>query len=183
MKKMNRPNRVLGAAAILLCLCLISAHFTMGLYARYTTRASRSDAARVAEFKVEAEVTEVTEAASGTDTSLTRSYQAKLVNNSEVAVRASIKMVFNDKGVIVKSGNAGGSDVNGDENTIVFNGTYDLAPGQTLENITFTITFDAASVFAAKSIDNKIDTFSNEDLSSATYQLPYNAIVTFVQID
>ncbi len=183
MKKMNRPNRVLGAAAILLCLCLISAHFTMGLYARYTTRASAKDSARVAEFNVEAEVTEVPDSTAGTDDQLTRTYKATLTNNSEVAVCASIKMVFNDKGVIVKSGNAGGSDINGEENTIVFNGTYDLAPGQTLDNITLTITLDAASVFAAKSVDNKIDTFSNEDLSSATYQLPYNAIVTFVQID
>ena len=129
MKKTNRPNRVLGAAAILLCLCLISAHFTMGLYARYTTRASGKDAARAAKFNVEAEVTEVVpeNPPTGTNASLTRSYHAKLVNKSEVAVCASIKMVF-DEGVIITSGKIGNTTINAEDNTIVFNGSSDIAP-------------------------------------------------------
>ena len=189
MKKTNRPNRVLGAAAILLCLCLISAHFTMGLYARYTTRASGKDAARAAKFNVEAEVTEVVpeNPPTGTNASLTRSYHAKLVNKSEVAVCASIKMVF-DEGVIITSGKIGNTTINAEDNTIVFNGSFDIAPDATRDDIDFTITFDADSKFTVDSVTNKMDPTlpsgeANEDLSVATLRLPFNAIITFTQID
>ena len=189
MNKKNRPNIVLGAAAILLCLCMISAHFTMGLYARYTTRVSGKDSARAAKFDVTATVKEVQPEtpASGTDASLTRSYKATITNNSEVAVCASIKMVF-DKGVIITSGKIGNTVINAEDNTIVFNGTFDLAPGATRDDIEFTITFDADSAFTVKSVTNAMDPTlangkANEDLSVAELQLPFTAIVTFVQID
>jgi len=39
-------------ALILLCLTLISTHFTAGLYARYVSRAAGSDSARVAKFNI-----------------------------------------------------------------------------------------------------------------------------------
>ena len=177
----------LVGAGILLCLCMISAHLTTGLYARYTTRASGSDAARAAKFKVEAEVTEVVpdNPPTGTDASLTRSYHAKLVNNSEVAVRASIKMVF-DKDVIIKSGKIGNTTIDPDKNIIVFNGTFDIAAGATRDDIDFTITFDEASAFTVESITNYMDPTAdaaNENLSVATLRLPYNAIITFTQID
>ena len=47
---MNIPM-VLGL--VLLCLTLISTHFTAGLYARYVAKASGEDSARVAKFKID----------------------------------------------------------------------------------------------------------------------------------
>ena len=50
MKTKHRINIPMCAACILLCLTLLSIHFTSGLYARYVTRSSSSDDARVAAF-------------------------------------------------------------------------------------------------------------------------------------
>ena len=98
MKKMNRPNRVLGAAAILLCLCLISAHFTMGLYARYTTRASAKDNARVAKFSVQ--IVSATEVIAP-DENGQATYEVVVSNLSEVAVHCLVELEFNKYGNLV----------------------------------------------------------------------------------
>lgn len=55
MAKRKNPSRVnipMCAAGVLLCLTLFSAHFTSGLYAKYTATATGSDSARVAKFEV-----------------------------------------------------------------------------------------------------------------------------------
>lgn len=54
MKAKSKPNFFLRAALALLCLVLISAHFTSGLYARFTTRANGTDQSRIAAFAVTA---------------------------------------------------------------------------------------------------------------------------------
>lgn len=46
----NKKNRPMYAACILLCLVLITAHMTSGLYSRYTAGGSGSDSARVISF-------------------------------------------------------------------------------------------------------------------------------------
>ncbi|MBR5290093.1 MAG: hypothetical protein IKU28_03770 [Erysipelotrichaceae bacterium] len=46
----SKPNIAMCAAFVLLCLTLISTHFTSGLYARYVTKDSAEDAARVIKF-------------------------------------------------------------------------------------------------------------------------------------
>ncbi len=69
MNKQKRPGLFLQIAGVLLCLCLISTHFTTGLYAKYTNRAQGSDAARAAKFNVSATVTEVAKETSSDDSS------------------------------------------------------------------------------------------------------------------
>ncbi len=59
MRKMNKRkgNVSLWAAAILLCLTLISTYMTSGLYARYAAVSGGSDSARVAAFVFDVEDT------------------------------------------------------------------------------------------------------------------------------
>lgn len=123
MNREKRPGLFLQIAAVLLCLCMISTHFTTGLYAKYTNRATRSDAARAAKLDVSAAVLEVekTTASGGSesgseiepagehgelpevevpdeetpdDDPFTRLYQIDLDNASEVAVRSAIVLTF-----------------------------------------------------------------------------------------
>ena len=77
-KKVNIP---LCAALILLTLTLITTHMTCGLYARYTSRATASDSARVAKFDVDYTVTE------NTDTAREGDFTLRVINKSEVAVQ------------------------------------------------------------------------------------------------
>lgn len=51
-KRRYHTNIPMCTACILLCLTLFSFHLSGGLYARYTTKASASDDARVASFDV-----------------------------------------------------------------------------------------------------------------------------------
>ena len=223
MNKQKRPGLFLQIAGVLLCLCMVSTHFATGLYAKYTNRAQGSDAARAAKFIVSAEITEEAKTTSGgsetgsgeiepgeegelpgmdlddtpaegTDAALTRKYKAVLKNGSEVAVAASIRMIFS-KGVDIEllNGNAvddPAHDIKIEEE-IVLNGPYYIAPGETRE-VEFTLTFSPSSAFDVSSINNAMDPLAknadgeyiaNEDLSSVEYQLPYNAIVTFIQVD
>lgn len=117
MNREKRPGLFLQIAAVLLCLCMISTHFTTGLYAKYTNRATRSDAARAAKLDVSATVKELetTTSKSGTkgeqgeiddedefpeddiipvDDPFTRLYQVNLNNGSEVAIRSKIVLTF-----------------------------------------------------------------------------------------
>ena len=54
MKQTKKTSFVLRAACVLLCLVLISAHFTSGLYAKYIVSATGSDTGRTASFRVSA---------------------------------------------------------------------------------------------------------------------------------
>lgn len=198
MNKQKYPGLFLKIAGILLALCLVSAHFTTGLYARYTTRAQGTDKARAAKFEVTAEVIEVVnEQATLTNNNLSRTYVATLTNNSEVAVAASIKLIF-PKGVDAESAWVNGEafaletqeGANTITNELVFNGPFYLAPkSDTAHNqmtVTMDIYFSGSSAFKLVSINNAMDPTAdsaNTDLSVATYQLPYNAVVTFVQVD
>lgn len=95
MAKRKNPSRVnipMCAAGVLLCLTLFSAHFTSGLYAKYTATATGSDSARVAKFEV------VT--TNDTDANVTVTtgqitdniYQFTIENHSEVAVRYTLSV-------------------------------------------------------------------------------------------
>lgn len=53
--KKRKGNAALWAAAILLCMVLLSTHMTSGLYARYAAVSGGSDGARVAAFVLDVE--------------------------------------------------------------------------------------------------------------------------------
>lgn len=54
--QITKTNIMLKLAAILLCLVLITTHFTSGLYAKYISRSSDDTSARVASFVIETDL-------------------------------------------------------------------------------------------------------------------------------
>ena len=90
MRTKKKMPAALSAAIVLLCLVLLSAHFTSGMYARYTTRAQGSDKGSAADFNVLAESNFV-EVKAGED-----GYQITLTNKSNVSVSYKAVIQFVD---------------------------------------------------------------------------------------
>ncbi len=102
MSKSNKKTPIVFYVGIVLaCLTLISVYMTSGLYARYTTRATSSDSARVAKFRVTDTLT-VTDSKGYEVNSFTMfedslipgestTYTFAVQNDSEVAVRFSVR--------------------------------------------------------------------------------------------
>lgn len=89
-KKINIP---LCAAAVLLCLTMISISMTSGLYAKYTTSSTGSDSARVAGFHVSTTVDSAQAnpiALTAADDSSSGTYTFTIENKSEVAIKNSV---------------------------------------------------------------------------------------------
>ena len=202
MKKEHRPNRVLMAAGILLSLCMISAHFTTGLYARYTTRASAGDAATVAGLSI------VLDSAVGPTTleaDMKGDYVITVSNASEVAVCCSeLKLDFEKtkvvsaevKSVAVAPKQEGddptviaGTDeiVTVGENAITISKTkgYNMKPGDSLI-ITVEVKLDPASAMENSQLAINPDystTYQNDDMSQAAGKVTFSVRTTFTQID
>ncbi|MBR4881427.1 MAG: hypothetical protein IKU19_05800, partial [Clostridia bacterium] len=79
---------------VLFCLTLFSMHFTGGLYARYVSRGTGSDDARVAKFDVnitgDTDELEVVLDTTGTD----NEYSIEIENLSEVAVEYDVSVLL-----------------------------------------------------------------------------------------
>lgn len=93
MRKKSMPT-ALSVALVLLCMVLVTAHFTTGMYARYTTKSRGDDTGRIASFKVSA-----TSNQTGTPIELTASnksgeYKLKVTNPGETAVRYKAEVKF-----------------------------------------------------------------------------------------
>lgn len=94
MRKRKGMPTVLSVALVLLCLVLVTAHFTTGMYARYTTRSKGDDTGRIASFNVSA-----TSEQTGTPIELTASarsgeYKLRVTNPGETAVRYKAEVKF-----------------------------------------------------------------------------------------
>lgn len=99
-----KSNFMLKLAAVLLCLVLISSHFTFGLFAKYTSSAAAEDSARVALFRVETELDRISLSIDeGEEPELTlggefetQSVQIpfSIMSSSEVQVGYSVKVDF-----------------------------------------------------------------------------------------
>lgn len=101
----NKPGKLnipMYAAGVLLVLTLLSLHVTSGLYARYVSRGSAGDEARVATFHVTASgtYTHSVTAPEGLAPSQSRTAKITVVNDSETDIRYSIA-VENTTGNIV----------------------------------------------------------------------------------
>lgn len=93
-RKVNIPMCV---ALVLLCLVLVSAHLTSGLFARYTSSSTGSDSARVAKFEVVTTgSTSGISVKTGTSDPDTTSYTITIENKSEVAVSYQLTPVLDD---------------------------------------------------------------------------------------
>jgi len=92
MRKRKGMPTVLSVALVLLCLVLVTAHFTTGMYARYTTRSKGDDTGRIASFNVSA-----TSAQTGPVTigaSKEGTYTLTVTNPGETAVRYKAEVKF-----------------------------------------------------------------------------------------
>ena len=204
MNKQKRPGLFLQIAGVLLCLCMISAHFTTGLYAKYTNRAQGSDAARAAKFKVS--ITDVT-GPENLNEDLSGVYTLTVHNESEVAVKFKLDLIFGQEGLkilapaaddgsakLVKDGsNAETLILTQASETNVLSAEYQkatmLAAGDSVE-LTINVKFDANSLIAnftnlpaGATLDDKSGTFDNTDMSSLTGSFPFDVNATFIQID
>ena len=102
--KIMKSNLMLKLAAVLLCLVMITTHFTSGLYARYISRSVADTSARVASFVVETDLDHIELGSTGTPTlqlggeEETQSVQLPfyISNGSEVKVGYSLGVDFGD---------------------------------------------------------------------------------------
>ena len=173
MKTKNRTSKILGAVAVLLCLVLVSSCFSSGMLARYVTRAGKDGDSRIAALRVSATTEEITSEAGPH----TRTYTVTLRNDSEVAVlyegAPALMLPEGADGVPAYTGDF-------DEELGVFTGT--LAPHGSK---TLTLTVDLSGISLA-GLDEEPETafsFSNDDISEITAELPFTVTVTFTQID
>ena len=90
MRTKKKLPSALSIAAVLLCLVLVTAHFTSGMYARFVTSAGANGNGRAAEFDVSAtqNLAEVKASEDG--------YQITFTNNSNVPVTYEAVIRFDD---------------------------------------------------------------------------------------
>lgn len=93
--KYSKPSTYTGSllmriALILLCLLLVSFHFTGGMYARYKSTAESSDSARVAKFSLDISGAIKDDQIDASVTKDQGIYHVTVDNNSEVAVTYDI---------------------------------------------------------------------------------------------
>lgn len=175
MKTKTRPPFIMIAAAVLLCLVLVSASLTSGMFARYTARANNPEddlAARTAGFNASAEAPTdpVTIIANGTDENGKAEYLVKVKNDSETAVKYEAKVVFpEDPTTHVSDADKFDND------QLTFTGTLD--PKEEKEE---TLTFDMSAYFQT---NDKYNTFRNDDMSGNKGKAPFDVDVKFTQIN
>lgn len=182
MKTKRRSNVPLRVALVLLCLVLITAHFTSGMYARYVTRAKGADQSGTAVFTVRAEAGETDEdgailpvsiVADGTDENGMAKYVLRLSNPGQTAVRYEATVLFKDS---EEEHNAEKFAPGEDNANLSLQG--ELAPGATAEE---TFVLDLSDYFK-KTAGDGLD-FDNDLISGDEGTVPFVVMVTFTQID
>ncbi len=168
MKSKSRPNVFLGAAVILLCLVLVSAHFTAGIFAKLVSNATGADDGGAAGFRVDAELTP----AEGDG-----AYTLKLVNDSDVAVCCDVKITLEKT--------ASGTVKYGDEtvtftdtDSVLLPGSVDVAPHASSAPMELTVTLDSGAGTEEHFTDRSNDTTSGSDESVA-----FAVVVSCTQVD
>lgn len=172
MKSKKRPNFFLCAALVLLCLVLISTHFTSGLYARFTTKASGSDSGRTAFLNVSAELN------SGTDEN---NYTINLMNNGGVAVSYSLEITLTDAAYadMVPSVVLNGETKSFEDGKVVFEDVGVLAPGAQVNDTTLCLNLNEQFLGNSDSTPDN----SNEQTETAQYEAPFTVRARFTQVD
>ena len=173
MKAAKKPNLALMAAGVLLCLVLISSHFTSGLYARFITRAQGSDHARIASFRVDAEME-----------SQDSKYTIKLKNDSETAVSYSLTVKL-EEGVTgiaaVQINNKPYPLEDGKSVTIPNLGVLKAKePEQKLLMSLVPVSDGTAGVGTEV---NYVEDFSNDSTSSGGLDCPFTVTVQYSQVN
>ena len=174
MMKYNRrlPKPIL-AAAVLLILTAISAYLSGGMLARYIVSGEGSSSTVVAEFGVEAtadETTPVTIASDGSDNDGQATYTVTVRNTGEVSVTYEGTVEFT--GDHAQENEAKFNHASGQ---LTFSGQ--LEPGDQAEK---QIALDLSDYLETT---DKWSTFSNDDISGESGEVPFRVVVTFTQMD
>ena len=170
MKQRKKTGLALGAACVLLCLVLISAHFASGMYAKYIVNTRGKNVARGSSFRVAAEMT-----------GDAGSYGLTFTNDAETAVSYSVKVQPLAPGMFSAISLDGGAAPTPDENgAVIFPNAGTLAPGAT-GSAALTLIVDPTWVDPDAGSD--APDFSNDVTASAETELPFTVTVTFEQID
>lgn len=162
MKENRKPNIFLRVALVLLCLVLLSTHFTAGLYARFTTRTSGKDSGRIAAFSVKAENLVLSDEPIVFDDAADApvvSGSFRVSNPGETAVSYTVKILIDDTDVTAACTFTDDS-----------NGTGMLAPMAAAATHSFDLDFSEVE---------KADLSLNESGG----KLPLQVVVTFTQVN
>lgn len=146
-------------AAALLCLVLLSTHLMSGLYAKYTSKGTGTDSARVAAFDVNVTGAAGSLAVTCTDSGTTTgSYTVTVENQSEVAVSYTLSVTVTGDGAAAVVGvfdsTTGTLEAGTDSNvhTLTFSisdwslFTKDDKGNEVTRTLNFTVTVDAVQV-------------------------------------
>lgn len=172
MKQTKKTSFVLRAACVLLCLVLISAHFTSGLYAKYIVSATGSDTGRTASFRVSA--------AMGDENN--GEYTITLQNGSETAVCYSVTVQPDKAGMFssAKLGNLDPKELDASGAFFTFENVGRIAPGGN-DSAVLSLTVDPG--YPGSDDASSLLDFSNDSVSSGETELPFTVTVTFVQVN
>lgn len=171
MKETKKPNFAIRAACVLLCLVLISVHFTSGLYARYTTKAMGSDHGRAASFSA---------SAAWLDSDADNSFNVKLTNRSETAVRYSLTVTPKEAGMF-SAVTLGNLSPNPDADGVFhFANAGSLSPG---EEKTLALQFTVNLAYVDPDAASALLDFSNDSTTSAESDRPFTVVVGYEQIN
>lgn len=173
MKRSFRLGFFQTAAIVLFCLVLITTHFTSGFMARYTTKSSGTDRARVAAFAVEAEL--------DPDPEEDSSYYISIHNNGETAVSCSVQISlkaqqFGMIRTVTLNGVTKSFDSTG---TVTFEKLCALQPGESGDALPLRLTVDPAKLSA---VANQPD-FSNSAVAEERTEAPFELRVIYTQIN
>ncbi|MBR4661172.1 MAG: hypothetical protein IKO92_00405 [Clostridia bacterium] len=95
MKKKRIPA-ALGVSLVLLCLVLVTAHFTTGMFARFITKSAGNDAGRIASFSVSAASAQSGPVRITPATDKKGAYEITVFNPGKAAVNFTANVVFDD---------------------------------------------------------------------------------------
>ena len=157
-------------AAVLFCLVIISTAMMSGLYARYTSRNSGEDSARVAKFTVGADLDTNDVTANLSQNVNDGTFKLTAENLSEVSVRYDVTVTANlPAGVTLTiDGNAPSSSADG---TYTFSNVGEFPANMGTEDHIIKFTADTMSLTSSATGD------------TYTKTIDFNVTVKFVQID
>lgn len=173
MKKKFRLGFFQTAAIVLFCLVLITTHFSSGFVARYTTKSSGTDNARVAAFTVDAELNASTEEAN--------CYIISIHNNGETAVSCSVEISLKEsQSALIQNVSLNGVTKSfASSGTVVFEKLCALQPGESGNDFQLRMEADSTKISAAA---NQPD-FSNSAVATESAEAPFELRVIYTQID
>ncbi len=159
---------------MLLCLVLISAHFTSGLYAKFTQHTDGSDHAKIAAFQVTTELEKTDE---------TYGYSLKVDNKSDTAIRYSfvIRLTDPEQRTLAKVVFGGEQKVFEDDGTVTLSDPgWELPAGGTNESAKPSFSFLLAS-------DDQTQTnapdYQNGEGAKESGEIPFEVRVLATQVD